>query len=410
MNTAVQWDLGNPQVSPARVRRLIRHRGNTTRNRLKTKTRPAVSPATPAELIAAFSEQTSEYAVLCLDPDGIIRAWRGAAEKIFGYAEQETLGQSAALLFTSEDKSKGFDKQELEVASRDSRSEDDRWHVRKDGTRVWVMGCVQAIRSQSGDIVGFIKLMRDRTDLRTHIDHLENQLLMREGAIERTHGFLRTLGHELRNPLAPLRTAAEIVKRLNQAPQVGRAADIILAQVAVLTQLTGDLMEVSRLEARKVVLALECVDLREPLREACVAFSPVASDKGLDMQLFLPEGALDVRLDRQRFQQVTSNLLTNAIKYTPAGGHVWIKPTQEGREVLLRIEDTGIGIPSDLLPRLFDLFSRSPSARELAPTGLGVGLAVVREIVELHGGTIQARSGGAGTGAEFTVRLPAASQ
>jgi PAS domain S-box-containing protein len=363
--------------------------------------------ATPDSLISAFVEQTQEYAVITLDPQGVVTGWLGSAPQLFGYSASEVVGKPLSLLFTSEDLEKGFDKQELVIAARDSRSEDDRWHQRKDGTRIWVSGSVQAIRGASGELLGFVKLMRDRTDLRTHVDSLENQVALRDAAIERTRGFLRTLGHELRNPLAPLRNAAEIIKRLHQVPQVGQAAEVIMSQVDVLVRLTSDLVEVTRLEAHKVALDLAPVDLREVLQSACAMFTPLARERQIDLQLMLPQGALMVMLDAQRFQQVTSNLLTNAIKYTPAGGHIWMKPTQEGRDVVFRIQDTGVGIAPQLLPRLFDLFSRGESAQQMAPSGLGVGLAVVKEIVELHGGTVQARSPGHGHGAEFVVRLPA---
>lgn len=359
-------------------------------------------------LIAAFVEQTREYAIIGLDPEGVITGWLGSAAEMLGFAEHEVVGKSASILFTSEDREKGFDRQELFIAARDSRSEDDRWHQRKDGTRIWVSGSVQAIRDPSGQLLGFVKVLRDRTDLRSHIDNLEDQVALRNAAIERTRSFLRTLGHELRNPLAPLRNAAEIIKRLHQVPQVGRAAEVIMNQVDVLARLTGDLVELTRLEAHQVVLDLAPVDLREVLQSAVALFAPAALERRIDLQLMVPQGALMVMLDARRFQQVTSNLLTNAIKYTPPGGHIWVKPTQEGREVVVRFQDTGVGIAPELLPRLFDLFSRGQSAEQMAPTGLGVGLSVVKEIVELHGGTVQARSAGHGHGSEFVVRLPAA--
>lgn len=362
----------------------------------------------PALLIEGFLSQTREYAVVCLDPGGVITAWLGAAEGIFGYAEDEIVGKPASKLFTPEDHAKRLDKHELATATRNSRAEDDRWHVRKDGTRIWISGTVQAIRDSRNVLVGFVKLMRDRTDLRAHISHLENEVAEKTAAIERTHAFLRKLGHEMRNPLAPVQNAAMIIGKTHDDERTAKAVQAILGQVKVLQRMADDLMEVARLDAHQVELQLEVADMRDVLREACIGFSPVAARKGLDLATVQPEGRLLVRIDKPRMHQAIANLISNAIKYTAERGHIWIKPTQEGNDVIVRIEDTGMGISADMLPRLFDLFSRGKGAQELAPSGMGIGLAVVREIVELHGGDVQARSAGAGKGAEFTIRLPAA--
>lgn len=362
----------------------------------------------PVLLIEGFLSQTREYAVVCLDPDGVVVAWLGAAEEILGYRDDEIVGRPVATIFTGEDSAKGLHRHELAIAARNSRAEDDRWHVRKDGTRIWISGTVQAIRDSCNVLVGYVKLMRDRTDLRAHVAHLENEVAEKTAATERTHAFLRKLGHEMRNPLAPVQNAALIIQKSHDDERTARAVQAILGQVKVLQRMADDLMEVARLDAHQVELQVEVVDVRDVLREACVAFSPVAARKNIELATLQPDGSLPVRIDKARFQQAIANLIGNAIKYTPERGHIWIKTTQEGGDVVVRIEDTGIGIAPDMLPRLFDLFSRGKDAQELAPGGMGIGLAVVREIVELHGGDVQARSAGTGKGAEFTVRLPAA--
>ncbi|CAA9419681.1 MAG: Two-component system sensor histidine kinase [uncultured Ramlibacter sp.] len=360
----------------------------------------------PALLIEGFLVQTKEYALLCIDPDGTISAWLGAAEEIFGYREDEVVGTPASRLFTPEDRAKGFDVHELEVARRNSRSEDDRWHVRKDGTRIWVTGSVEAIRDSRNQVIGFLKVARDRTDLRAYVDSLENQAQASRAALGRTRAFLRTLGHEMRNPMAPLQSAALILQKTSTDPRGQKATEILLNQIGTLRRLADDLMDASRLDSGQVRLELKTVDLRDMLKQACAGYQAAAREKGVDLQALLPSGALQVQIDPDRFQQVVANLLSNAIKYTPAGGSAWIKATEEGGYVVVRVEDNGLGIRPDLLPKLFDLFTRGDSARDVEPEGLGVGLAVVREITELHGGTVQARSPGPGKGSEFTVRLP----
>ena len=361
-----------------------------------------------AGLLAAYFEHTTDPAVICIDAQGVVIGWLGAAEEIFGHSPQEAIGKPASLIFTPEDRDRGFDQYELALARQDSRSEDDRWHLRKDGTRIWVTGSIEAIKDESGHLLGYVKVVRDKTDLRTHIDALGNQVDALKKAQERTHLFLSTLGHELRNPLAPVQTASHIIRKLSNDPRVGKAAEVVERQVRVLSRLADDLMDVSRAGAGKIKLELCKTDLRTLLKEATDSLQRTASHKGIRLECLLPGAALEVNLDEQRFQRVVLNLLGNAIKYTNAGGTVWVKATQEGSEVLFRVEDTGIGIAPEVLPRIFDLFTQEREAADLVPGGLGIGLTIVKELVELHGGKVQARSAGTGKGSEFTVRLPAA--
>jgi signal transduction histidine kinase len=251
-------------------------------------------------------------------------------------------------------------------------------------------------------------VIRDQTGDRAQIELMENQLQALKAAHDRTHKFLSTLGHELRNPLAPIQTACHIVSRLTTDPRADKALEVIAKQTAVLARLASDLMEVSRAGAGKLKLDLRKTDLREVLNHAVAAMRSSAEAKGVKLECLLPAGSLDAMLDTERFGRVVLNLVGNAIKYTPSGGTIWVKATQEGGEVLFAVEDTGIGIAPEVLPRIFDLFTQESQAADLVPGGLGIGLTIVKELVELHGGNVQARSAGAGKGAEFTVRLQAA--
>ncbi|MBA3593972.1 MAG: PAS domain-containing sensor histidine kinase [Polaromonas sp.] len=348
-----------------------------------------------------------EHAFICMDVDGIITAWLGAAEEILGYRAEEVIGHNLAAIFTPEDQARGFDKYELAVASVNSRSEDDRWHLRKDGTRIWATGAVSSVRDDDGKLVGFIKILRDRTDLRTQLESLETALVAQRESRERTHQFLKTLGHELRNPLAPLSTATHIIRRLAPDPRIDGALQIIARQVAALTRLADDLMDVTRLETGKVEPQLQRMDLCRFLEDVVVSLQETAAGRSLTLVTLRPASALEIDMDESLMQRLVLNLLGNAIKYTPEGGNIWIKVVQEGTDVVFRVEDTGIGIAPDVLPRIFELFTQERAASDMVPGGLGVGLAMVREIAELHGGSVQARSAGEGRGSEFTVRLPA---
>lgn len=368
------------------------------------------TPPEPLEMLRLLTQQSKEHALICMDTQGVVVGWLGAAEEIFGYSVAEAVGRSVGQIFTPGDQARGFDKYELEVAVQSSRSEDDRWHVRKDGTRIWASGTVTAIRDETGTLLGFVKIVRDRTDMRSRLETLEAQAAALRESRERTHMFLKTLGHELRNPLGSVSNAAHIIGRLSNDPNIAGALQIVSRQIAVLTRLADDLMDVSRLESGKVELSLKRVDLRSLLRDAAQSVGKAAALKKLKLETILPESPLFVNIDESRFQQVVLNLLGNAVKYTPEGGEIWVKATQDRDEVVVKVEDTGIGIAPDMLPRIFELFTQAPIATDMAPGGLGVGLAVVRQIVELHGGSVQARSAGAGKGSEFTVRIPAPPQ
>jgi PAS domain S-box-containing protein len=368
---------------------------------------PTIDPSVE-RLLRRFLTRTEDHAVICIDPEGRVIGWLGASQEILGYTPEEAMGQPTALIFRPEDRQKGLDRYELQVAAEEARSEDDRWHVRKDGTRIWMTGSVMAIKDDAGSLLGYVKVMRDKTDQRSRVELVENQFDALKASHERTQRFLSTLGHEIRNPLAPMTTACHILSRLSGDRRAEKAVEVISQQVEVLSRLASDLMEISRVGAGKLKLELKKVDLRGLLNEAVSGMQASADAKGVQVEALMPDGSLEVMLDGERFRRVVLNLLGNAIKYTPRGGTVWVKATQEGHDVLMRVEDTGIGIAPDVLPRIFDLFTQESQAADLVPGGLGIGLTIVKELVELHGGNVEARSAGAGKGAEFTVRLPAA--
>jgi PAS domain S-box-containing protein len=359
-----------------------------------------------ADLLDGWLRANRDYAVILLDSEGIVLAWLGASEQALGYTSTEMLGQPIARIFTPEDAQRGLDRYELEVADANGRSIDERWHLRKDGTHIWALGTVTAVRGADGSLLGFVKVMRDRTDLRSHLDTLENHVTALQARNDATRQFLRTLGHELRNPLAPLGNAVHVLSRSAADDRSRAMLQVVERQLGVLRRLADDLMDVTRLELGKMELQRQEVDLRQTLHEAVANLQRAAADKRLRLQAVLPESPLPLQADPQRLQQVVLNLLGNAIKYTPEGGSIWVTATRDDGHILFRVQDTGIGIAPETLPRIFDLFTQDLQAERLVPGGLGVGLSLVRRIVELHGGTVQAMSPGRGKGAEFIVRLP----
>jgi CheY-like chemotaxis protein len=215
------------------------------------------------------------------------------------------------------------------------------------------------------------------------------------------------LAHELRNPLAPLRNAVELLRRADgDAALMEKARSMMERQVGQMVRLVDDLLDISRISRGKIQLRKERVELAAVVRSAVEAARPLVEAQAHELTVTLPPQPIYLDADPTRLAQVFSNLLTNAAKYTEKGGHVWLTAERQGGEVVASVRDTGIGIAADYLPHVFEMFSQAAPALERSQGGLGVGLALVRGLVELHGGTIEARSSGPGLGSEFIVRLP----
>jgi signal transduction histidine kinase/ActR/RegA family two-component response regulator len=219
--------------------------------------------------------------------------------------------------------------------------------------------------------------------------------------------FLAMLGHELRNPLAPILTALQLM-RLRGEISAERERTVIERQVRYLTRLVDDLLDVSRIARGKVDLKRECIGLADVIGKAIEQASPLIEQRRHALDVQVPRDGLQVDGDPVRLGQVVANLLNNAAKYTEPGGHIAVLAERSGDEVIVRIRDTGIGISADMLPRIFDLFVQERQGLERSQGGLGLGLTIVRSLVQMHGGTVSALSEGLGHGSEFVIRLASA--
>ena len=281
--------------------------------------------------------------------------------------------------------------------------------VRSDGSEdtVYFNFVYSPFRNVHGDIEGVFVIASDVTEqvlARRQIDDLRQAA---ETANRAKDEFLAMLGHELRNPLSPILTALQLMK-LRGADGSERERTVIERQVTHLTRLVDDLLDVSRIARGKVELKDELVEMAEVVANAIEMTSPLLEERTHVLTVDMPRHGLLVRGDATRLGQVVSNLLTNAAKYTPAGGRVTVSARDEDGEVVLRVRDTGMGIDRDVLPRVFDLFVQGRQGIDRSEGGLGLGLTIVRSLVERHGGRVEAVSGGRGTGSEFVVRLPRA--
>jgi PAS domain S-box-containing protein len=260
----------------------------------------------------------------------------------------------------------------------------------------------------AGTPAGLVLVLREVTDQRRLEEELRRRAEELAGADRRKDQFLAMLAHELRNPLAPIRNAVELMRQvetLDSSFQPSR--EMVERQVKHLARLVDDLLDVSRITQGSIRLRKEVVDLGAVVQRAVEGTRPLVESRAHLLSVQLPAEPVRLEADPTRLEQLISNLLNNAAKYTMPGGHIWVTALREGDEAVVRVRDTGIGVPPDVLDRVFEPFVQQTEG-SLARTdgGLGVGLTLVRSLVELHGGSVGARSEGVRRGTEVTVRLP----
>ncbi len=237
-------------------------------------------------------------------------------------------------------------------------------------------------------------------------DRFQDEL---RAASEHKDRFLAMLAHELRNPVAPILNAASMLRHATLGdPRLVRARDIIERQARYQARLIDDLLDVNRITRGKIELKREHVDFQDAVRHAVETCGPAIEAKKQHVDVRLLDGRVEVFADPTRLAQVTTNLLTNAIKFTPSGGHIGVAVTDEAGEAVLRVRDDGAGISPTMLPRVFDLFAQADTSLDRSTGGLGIGLTLVKALSEAQGGRVEARSEGIGRGAEFVVRMPLA--
>jgi len=523
-------------------------------------------------------ESAIDHAIFMMDPEGKIISWNSGAAGVLGYQAEEILGQPTSLIFTPQDRAAGAPEQERETAAREGRAEDERWHLRKDGSRFWASGAVCPIRDETGTLRGFGKVMRDQTarkqaeeerslllereqaarqqaertasqlrrlhtvtdvalanleldqllgellgrlqevlgvdtaavlllegealevraarglegEVKRHVsipvgrgfvgrvaatraalflpevdpEQIASPMLRKAGvrsllgvplllgerllgvlhvgtlrpwqiseedtqllrlvaervalAIDRTrlvealqdadrrkNEFLAMLAHEMRTPISAISNAVYILENLELPDARGvRQLGTVDRQTRHLARLAEDLLDVARITQGKLELRRHRLDLAALVREAAQGSLPLIEARGQEFFCDVPSEHFWIEADAVRLEQVVTNLLNNAAKYTEAGGTIWLSLQREGEEAVLRVRDTGVGIDPVLLPQVFDLFMQVDPSGAHSRGGLGIGLTLVRRLVELHGGSITVRSSGPGQGTEFVVCLP----
>jgi PAS domain S-box-containing protein len=396
--------------------RSLKMRRGRSRNKVRDridKVTPAVrsDPANEPEyfhqgaLLAAIVD-SSDDAIVSKTLEGRILSWNRGATRIFGYQPQEVIGKPITVIIPPE-----LHAEEREILNKLRRGERidhyDTVRLTKDGKRITISLTVSPIRDADGTVIGASKVARDISERKL----AEQRLMESEEALRladrRKDEFLALLAHELRNPLAPIRYALAANKKPGRTPeQCMQAEAIIERQVTHMSRLLDDLLDISRITRGALELKKTRTELTSVIGAAIETARPILDEKHHTLALDLPSQPVQLEADVVRLAQVFSNLLINAAKYTEPGGRVQLRALQQGKEVVVSVSDNGIGISADMLPLVFDMFFQSHGALGRAEGGLGVGLSLVRGLVELHGGGVEARSEGPGRGSEFIVRLP----
>ena len=271
---------------------------------------------------------------------------------------------------------------------------------RRDGHWRWIEARGNPRRDATGCVTGFIGSSPDITEIYDAQEALKQ-------ADRHKDEFLATLAHELRNPLAPIRNSLHILRRIGDAgPAMAQIHEMIERQVNQMVRLVDDLLEVSRITLGKIAVRKERVELASAVRSAVESSKTAIDDTGQHLIVSLPSEPIHIDGDTVRLAQVFGNLLNNAAKYTNPGGQIWLTAWHEDDLVAVSVRDSGIGIPNDMLPKIFDMFMQLEHSVDRTDGGLGIGLTLVRNLVGMHGGTVEALSEGPGQGSEFIVRLP----
>lgn len=389
------------------------------------------SPWAPDEAFRVLVENMRDYAMFLISLDGRIRSWSLGVEHVLAYGEEEFLQLSVEDLFVPEDRALGAPAAEMQRAALMGRTEDERWHLRGDGTRLWVSGVLTALRDENGELRGYAKVMRDNTaqyllqqerevlldreraarlaaeELRIQAEAArqcaEEARRAAEDADKAKDRFIAVVTHELRTPLSVILGWASVLRENTlEVEQHRRGVETLERNAHALARLVEDLLDTARIREGRIQLDMEEVELGALAAQVLEEFRPVAREQGIQCHADTDCIAL-VRGDAGRLRQIIANLLSNSMKFTPQGGDIWVTLAREPNNAVLTVRDSGQGIAPEFLPHVFDSFQQQQLAQA---GGLGLGLAIVSSLVEQHGGTVRADSAGVGQGAAFVVQLP----
>jgi PAS domain S-box-containing protein len=352
-------------------------------------------------------ENSTDFIGMC-DLDGVSFFINRAGLEMVGLDGMEQARQVRVIdFFFPEDQARIMEEFFPTVLKNGHGEVDVRFRHFKTGATLWMAYKVVTLTDAAGRPIGFATVSQDVTERRRLNEDLRKFAADLREVDRRKNEFLATLAHELRNPLAPIASMVEVMKRSEgDANTLRRARETIERQVRQLVRLVDDLMELNRITHNRLELRWSEVDLATIIQHALESSRPLAEASRHTVKVSLGSEPIHLRADPARLAQVFGNLLNNACKYTPPEGTIWVEAKRVGKEVVVSIRDTGIGIASDKLDEIFEMFTQLQPSLATTQSGLGIGLTLVKQLVVMHGGTIQARSAGEGQGSEFIVRLP----
>ncbi|HEX5085367.1 MAG TPA: ATP-binding protein [Blastocatellia bacterium] len=368
------------------------------------------------KLFRLLVESISDYSVFAIDPDGRILTWNKGAEKAFGYKKEEIVGESFAILFLPEERREGAPERELEAAESEESVAEQGWRARKDGSRLWVSGAINPLKDNAGEIIGYVKVIsacegsgREQAETVAR-EALERERMARseyEDASRSKDEFIALVSHELRSPLNAILGWTRILRQGRPDEELyQRATEIIERSARMQSQLIEDLMDTARIVRGKLRLEVHPVNLAPLIEKAMDVVRPAADAKGIMLEATLDREADQITGDPDRLQQVVWNLLSNAVKFTDEGGRVEVRLGRVDPYIQISVSDTGRGISPEFMPYMFERYLQADASGARRKGGLGLGLSLVRQLVEMHGGSVYAESEGEGKGATFIVKLP----
>lgn len=362
-------------------------------------------------------ESTKDFAIITLDPQGLVTSWNGGARRMFGFADADIVGQPIDLIFTLQDRADGAPKRERDIARAEGRAGDERWHLRQDGSSFFCSGIMTPM-FEDDRLVGYAKIARDLTDSkRAEIQLgalLEKETEVRaelQRAIAMKDEFLAVMSHELKHPLNLIHVNAELLARLPETrglTAVTHAAEVIRRAVMSQAKITDDLLDLSRLRTGKLTINAAPLYWPAVVHRVADAVAEDAAAKGLAIIVDAGEPNLMVYADPVRVEQIVWNLVSNALKFTSSGGRIELHLYPDGDECRLDVIDTGQGIPPQFIDAVFEMFRQADRSTTRQHGGMGIGLALVKHLAEEQGGRVAVESAGAGQGATFSVWLPRA--
>jgi PAS domain S-box-containing protein len=359
-----------------------------------------------AHRLLASIVESSQDAIYGKSLDGTIASWNAAAERLYGYAAHEVIGQPSTILTPSD---RLGEQSAILAQFHDTSEHFETVRRRKDGALIHISTTISPVRNEAGVVVGSSTIARDITPQKRAQEELQKAQEQLREADRRKDEFIAILAHELRNPLAPLRNALGILKVADaSSPKAIDARNTAERQVHHLARLVDDLLDVSRITHDRIELQKKRLELKGLVQHAVETAQGVIDSNAHKLTVSLPDETVWLDVDDVRIVQVLANLLNNAAQYTTPGGTIELSAAKVGAAIEIRVSDTGLGIAPDALPRVFDLFTQVSPKEARTAHSLGIGLRLVKGLVEMHGGRVEALSAGPGRGSVFVVRLPIA--